>query len=667
MNKTEILAPCGSMESLTAAVRCGADAVYLGAKNFNARRSADNFEGDTLREAVRYCHAHGVKVYITLNTLVSDGEMNAALDTAEECLAAGADAFIVQDLGLARVMHRVFPTARLHASTQCAVTTPEGFRALEELGFCRAVLPREMSLEEIREIRKSTSMELEAFVHGALCMCVSGQCYLSAMLGGRSGNRGLCAQPCRLAFSADNSGSHDLSLKDLSLLSHLPQLAEEGVISFKIEGRMKRPEYVAAAVTACRKSLEGTYRAADETVLKSVFSRSGFTDGYFTGKRRDMFGYRRKEDVLAADGVLKDLAALYQKEPQTVPLSLHFVCLSGKPLSLTATANGKSVTLTSVIPEAAQNKPFTAESLEARLSKLGGTPYFLDKLTFDLEEGLIAPASAVNALRRDAVAALGEDTPAAPERHTYTPAQPITRNSTPYFTARFTSATQIPAEHTFKRVFIPVWENDEAFRKTGAGVELPRAPFGREQQLKKRLTALRNIGVQNALCPDIGACRLAKSLGFTVYGDYALNVFNSETASLYNSTLLSFELTAQQASGIRTAEAGVLAYGKLPLMITRNCPVKNRIGCEACKKQGVLTDRKGFRFPVKCTPYPCVEILNPLPLMLSDRLHEFTADYFHFYFTDETSEQVSQVLLQYETAAPPSGKYTRGLYYRGVR
>ena len=407
--KTEILAPCGSMESLVAAVRCDADAVYLGTKNFNARKNADNFDFDSLKEAVRYCHERNVKVYVTVNTLVSDSEMKSAYDTVESSLKAGADAFIVQDIGLAKMIKECFPEARLHASTQCSVNTPDGFKALENLGFSRAVLPREMTLDEIKEIRKSTDMELEIFVHGALCMCVSGQCYLSSVLGGRSGNRGLCAQPCRLSFSADNSGSFDLSLKDLSLVSHIKEIEGAGVVSLKIEGRMKRPEYVAAAVTACRKAINGEYSQTDEKLLKDIFSRSGFTDGYFTGERKNMFGTRQKEDVLASSDVLSDLSRLYEKEKQNVPLDMRFICKKGEPASLKVTDGKKTVTVTSSVPEEALNKPMTDESVRQRFSKLGGTPYFLKNFVSELDGGLILPAAALNEMRRNAVEKLGED------------------------------------------------------------------------------------------------------------------------------------------------------------------------------------------------------------------------------------------------------------------
>lgn len=655
------------METLTAAVRCGANAVYLGTKDFNARRNADNFDFDTLKEAVRYCHERAVKVYVTVNTLVTDSEMTAAYQTVEQCLQAGCDALIVQDLGMAKMIKHCFPAARLHASTQCAVNTPDGFRALEALGFCRAVLPREMSLPEIEEIRRSTTMELEMFVHGALCMCVSGQCYLSAMLGGRSGNRGLCAQPCRLAFSADNSGSHDLSLKDLSLIAHIGEIKNAGVLSLKIEGRMKRPEYVAAAVTACKKAIEGNYQPADEAVLKNVFSRSGFTDGYFTGKRTAMFGTRRKEDVVAADGVLKELARLYEKEPAQLPLTMHLICKENEPLSLTAIANGKTVTATAAPPEKALNKPLTEETLHARLAKLGGTPYYLENLSVTLENGLIAPASTINALRRTVTEQLGQQSVPLVAHTAYQPPSGIIKRGKPYFTARFSSAAQVPPQHPFRRLFLPIWEKDDAFTATGAGVEIPRGLFGMEAALKERLQQLKAHGVTQALAGNFGAYTTASQLGFEVFGDYGLNVFNSESARHFHAPLLSFELTVEQANHIHAEDTGLVAYGKLPLMLTRNCPVKNRIGCAACGKQGTLTDRKGYRFPVICSPYPCVEILNPVPLVLSDRLDEIHTDYLHFYFTDETPQQVEAIIHSYQNGEAPVGQYTRGLYYRGVK
>ncbi|MCI6254001.1 U32 family peptidase [Eubacterium coprostanoligenes] len=663
-NKPEILAPAGSMESLIAAVRCGANAVYLGTKGINARRGATNFTFEELKQAVEYCHARDVKIYLALNILISDSERELAYKTVEAGLSLGVDAFIIQDLGLAKIIHSHFPTARMHASTQCSVNSPEGFKALEKMGFVRAVLPREMSLDEIKEIRQATNMELEMFVHGALCMCVSGQCYLSAMLGGRSGNRGLCAQPCRLGFSADASRSCDLSLKDLSLIGNINEIAQAGVVSLKIEGRMKRPEYVAAAVSSCKKAIDGEYSASDENTLKSVFSRTGFTDGYFTGERKDMFGTRQKEDVVAAKDVLKELSHLYDNENPLVPIDIEFICKANHKAELTATALGKTVTVTGTVPEKAINKPMTEESVETRLAKFGNTQFYLNNITIDLDDGLILPASVINSMRREAVEMLDKVEIQPFTQMPYKAEKYKEKDCTPYYTARFLNPDSIPDKHPFKRIFIPIWSSDEDFVDNRAGVEVPRGLFGMEEKLTKRLEHLKKIGVRKALCSNLGAYSLAQKMGFEVYGDFGLNIFNSESAQLFNSPILSFEATLEQTNRIGAKDTGIIGYGYLPLMLTRNCPIKNHLGCSRCT--GKLTDRKGFEFRVKCSPYPCVEVLNPVPVYMGDRQKEIKTDFIHFYFTDESKNQVEQIINLFKTGGQFDGKYTRGLTYRGV-
>lgn len=665
MNKRpEILAPAGSMESLIAAVRCGANAVYLGTKGINARRGATNFTFEELKQAVEYCHAREVKIYLALNILISDSERELAYKTVEAGLSLGVDAFIIQDLGLAKIIHNHFPTARMHASTQCSVNSPEGFKALEKMGFVRAVLPREMSLDEIKEIRQATDMELEMFVHGALCMCVSGQCYLSAILGGRSGNRGLCAQPCRLGFSADASRSCDLSLKDLSLIGNINEIAQAGVVSLKIEGRMKRPEYVAAAVTSCKKAIDGEYTSSDENTLKSVFSRTGFTDGYFTGERKDMFGTRQKEDVMAAKDVLKELSHLYDNENPLVPIDIEFVCKANRKAELTARALGKEATVVGTVPETAINKPMTEESVTSRLAKFGNTQFYLNNITVDLDDGLILPASVINSMRREAVEMLDKVEIQPFTQMPYKADRYAEKNCTPYYTARFLNPDSIPDKHPFKRIFIPIWSSDEDFVDNRAGVEIPRGLFGMEEKLTKRLEHLKKIGVRKALCSNLGAYSLAQKMGFEVYGDFGLNIFNSESAQLFNSPILSFEATLEQANRIGAKDTGIIGYGYLPLMLTRNCPIKNHLGCSRCT--GKLTDRKGFEFKVKCSPYPCVEVLNPVPVYMGDRQKEIKTDFIHFYFTDESKNQVEQIINLFKTGGQFDGKYTRGLTYRGV-
>lgn len=662
----EILAPAGSMESLVAGVRSGANAIYLGGKSFNARRNAGNFDNEEMKRAVEYCHQRGVKVYLTLNIVVSDEEMREAYNAVKDALSNGIDAFIVQDIGVAKMISDHFPTARLHGSTQMSIMSPSGAKMAEEMGFKRIVLPREMSLEEIKEIRESTSLELEMFVHGALCMSVSGQCYLSSMIGSRSGNRGLCAQPCRLPFTAGGSATHALSLKDLSLVGELDKLV--GITSLKIEGRMKRPEYVSAAVSAVKKATEGKYTPSDEFMLRSVFSRSGFTDGYLNSKLgKNMFGTRQKEDVVSASSsVLKEIARNYEKEVPILPVDISFTCKENERAVLEMSTPDKTVTALGDIAEKAINKPMSEESLRQRLSKLGGTQYFAKNIKITLDDGLILPASKINEMRRNAVEQLNELPKIKFKYKAFDVVTPKAKHSVPYATASFRNASQIPDKHPFKRVFIPIDSMIEDFVDNRAGVVMPRGLFGIENDLKAKLEKLKKAGVNKALCGNIGSYKLCKDMGFEVYGDFGLNVFNSCSANLIDHPILSFELTQNQINNINADDTGMLAYGYAPLMLTRNCPVKNDIGCFECNKHGSLTDRKGMEFPVICSDFPCVEMLNCVPTYMLDRLDEIHTDFIHFAFTIESEKQVENIISLYEKGAKPDFKYTKGLYQRGT-
>ncbi len=662
----EVLAPAGSMESLIAGVRSGANAIYLGGKSFNARRNAGNFDNEELKRAVEYCHSHGVKVYLTLNILVRDDEMENAYNTVKDALLCGVDAFIVQDIGVAKMIREHFQSARLHGSTQMSIMTPSGAKAAKEMGFSRIVLPREMSLEEIKEIRESTDLELELFVHGALCMSVSGQCYLSSVIGSRSGNRGLCAQPCRLPFTAGGNATHALSLKDLSLIGELDKL--DGITSLKIEGRMKRPEYVSAAVSAVKKAIDGEYSSSDEFMLRSVFSRNGFTNGYLNSKLgKNMFGTRQKEDVVAANNVLKEIARNYEKETPLIPLDISFTCRDNEKAVLIAKSDKKEVTVIGDVPEKAINKPMSEESLKERLSKFGGTQYFSKNIEINLDDGLILPASKINEMRRNAVSKLDEQEKIELQYKPFNVFLPqYNQPDKPYATASFSNASQIPDNHPFERVFIPVNSSLEDFVDNRAGVVLPRGLFGIERELKIRLEKLKKAGVNKALCGNIGSYTLCKDMGFEVYGDFGLNVFNSLSANKIDHPILSFELTQSQINNINARDKGMIVYGYLPLMLNRNCPVKNDIGCFECDKHGRLTDRKGMEFPVMCSDFPCVEMLNCHPLYMLDRLDEVKTDFIHFYFSIESKKQVEKVIALYENREKPDFKYTRGLYQRGT-
>ena len=557
---TEILAPVGGKEQLISAVRAGADAVYLGAKNFNARRNASNFDDAELSETVSYCHARGVKVHVTLNTLVMDSEIPALIEEIKNIASAGVDAVIVQDLAATRLVREICPSLEMHASTQMTIHNLSGALEAQKLGFSRAVLSRELSLEEIRHIAENTNIELEAFVHGALCMCMSGCCYLSSVLGGRSGNRGLCAQPCRLDFRYGEK-DHALSLKDMSHIEHIRELAEAGVCSFKIEGRMKRPEYVAAAVAACRASLAN--KKPDIDSLRAVFSRQGFTDGYFTGKRTaEMFGYRSHDDVTAADKVLKNLALLYKDEPKKIPLKMSLSISEKVPSVLTVSDGENIVSVSGGICEKAMRAPTDKALAERYLSKTGGTPFFLEELDFFAEGKPVIAAGELNEMRRKAVSELME------LRETVVPHSSneiIIPKATKHISKktnlriRAERFEQIAFENDAEAIILPFAEiekHPEAIVKYGEKLfaELPALifPYDEEKTINS-LIALKEMGLKHTLCENICALRLAKGCGLEIHGGHGLNILNSialeeyENLSITDATV-SFELSAPKSA-----------------------------------------------------------------------------------------------------------------------
>lgn len=686
-NKIEILAPAGSFESLVSAVRSGADAVYLGAKDFSARASAQNFSLEELKEAVSYCHIRGVKAYLTVNTLMTDSELQPAVDLIVKAYLAGIDAVIVQDIGLASILREQLPDLRLHGSTQMSIHTPSGAKALYEMGFSRVVLSRELSLKEIKEIAQSCPIELEVFVHGALCMSVSGQCYFSAMLGSRSGNRGMCAQPCRLPFKLKGGSDHALSLKDNSLVQYINDLQEIGVHSAKIEGRMKRPEYVSCATRACKEMRDNGF-VSDETNLRleSVFSRTGFTDGYLTGKRTgEMFGYRRKEDVTSSnEKLLSAIRNTYKNEAQRVGVSFEFTAnLSSGPTLAVSDGTNSALITADFIPEKAQNVATTEEKVCALLSKCGSTPYFAENIVCNLEEGLSLPASKINELRRNALAELSalrsKTTRKLSENITVNLPKRTSAPNTIITRARFTDS-HIPEE--FKAcdlIFLPLNLPEPEFIKAlergfKVGAEIPRGMFGREEKIKAKLLSLKKAGITHVLASNIGAVYLAKELGFTVHGGFGLNITN--TASLLwaekNSladTELSFELTKDQINALGAhIPRGIISYGYLPLMLTRACPGHTARGaCHTCNKKQTLQDRMSKYFIFTCDGI-CTEILNSVPLLIPSKINDFFGiDFQVFRFSVENYVEKVENSPENLSKNQNLKDFTRGLYYRGVK
>lgn len=686
MNKIEILAPAGGMESVIAAVRSGADAVYVGEKSFSARASAQNFDDEELCRAVRYCHIHGVKLYVTINTIVFDDESEELKRAIISAANADADALIVQNQGVARLARQLAPDLSLHASTQMSVHTASGVRALYELGFKRVVLAREMSREEIKKAAQ-IPVELEVFVHGALCMSVSGQCYFSAMLGSRSGNRGACAQTCRLPFSVSGgSGKYALSLKDNSIISHISDMEQIGVASAKIEGRMKRPEYVCAAVCACREQRDLGF-ITDETaaLLRAVFSRTGFTDGYYTGKTgRGMFGTRTKDDVISADEkLLSQIRARYKDEAQNVDASAVFTARLGQKPSLTLSDGAHTVTREAdVLCEQAQKVALSREKCETQLKKTGSTAYRITQIDCRLDDNISLPLSALNSLRRQCVEAL-DDMRATVHRYKINDVD-VKSMLVPYKkkgskTRACVRGTKIsPAFKSCELVFVPLFSDTrelERLKAEGypAAVEIPRGMFGRDEQIKTQLARVRELGINHALCHNIGALYTAKSLGFTLHGGFGLNLTNTLDllwAEEYGiaDVELSFELTFNRVNRLGgNIPRGIISYGHLPLMLCRNCPVKGEgVNCKSCKNQSKMTDRKGKSFYLKCDGN-CVEVLNCVPLYIAPQEYlKLSSDFNILRFTVENYVENVEKTIDFNRFSMLNDKFTRGLYKRGV-
>ncbi len=675
MKLPEILAPAGSPEALTAAIRTGADAVYIGGKSYSARNNASNFSDEELAEAVRLCHIHGAKLYLAVNTIISDDEACDFCGFIKKSAEFGVDGFIVQDLGAASIIRSAVPDAVLHGSTQLSVHTAAGAKLLKDMGFSRVVPARELSADTLGKISKE-DIEVEVFVHGALCMSVSGQCYMSAVIGSRSANRGCCGQACRLPFSANgNKNSAALSLKDLSLLENTDKLRKIGVDSLKIEGRMKRPEYIAAAVSELKTALDGN--SPDMKMLRGIFSRSGFTDGYFSGKRQDMFGVREKEDVIAAKEIIPTLHGLYRSERAVYSVDFHGVIKSGQPVRLLAVCGELSAEVTGDIPDIAQKSPTSRETLEKQLSKLGDTVFTLGNITADIDDGLFIPAGKLNELRRFTVEKLTEMLAEYNKpRYTitdYTPEKPKNipphSNNPPVRAFCRTAEQAIVAAELSEFVVIPenviTPELAEAISCEKIIISPPRFIVD-EEKLSARLSELKNLGISRILCHTIDGAAVGKTLGFTLHGSFTMNVFNSYSAEYlqnlgFEDCVISPEMTLDQLENIHTSlPLGALIYGRLPLMLTRNCPIKNEIGCKNCT--GSLIDRTSRKLPVACSK-DYVEILNSDILCMADRADKFKNTAFLALLLHNEDKNGTIAAIQ---GQKPADSVTRGLYYRGV-
>ena len=671
----ELLAPAGSPEGVRAAVQSGAGAVYMGFGTFNARRNAQGFSHEEMADAIAYCRARNVKSNITLNILVGDRELDDALEDAKFLYEAGADALIVQDLGLARLIHAHAPDFALHASTQMTIHTLDGARQARDIGFSRVVLSRECTREQIEQITREAGVETEVFVHGALCMCYSGQCYLSAVIGQRSGNRGLCAQPCRLPYN----GGYPLSLKDLMLAGHVAELADWGVSSLKIEGRMKRPEY-AAIVTKVYADLLREHRkptTGERDILRRVFSRDGFTDGYYTGKKGDsMFGTKTDVPMNEVKALYDEAARRFAegKEAPLVPVNLFFSARGDTGAVLSA----GEVTVTGGT-EQAKNRPTTPEMVEKSLSKTGGTPFYVKNMHIEVEDGLVVPASVMNGMRRDALALLLAKRSVAPSRDWMDgnvlprDEEAASREGFRGYTAAVRTEAQAKALEGLglEAVYAPL----EVAARTGLPAVLPRVFSDSEQgQIEMLLGEAMSRGTNTVLVGNIGHIPLARRLGFAVHGDFGLNAYNSRTLCALaemgvSRQTLSFEARLAQIRDMEgPLETDLIVYGRLPLMIFENCAIRRQHGGKCSCKNGVtvLTDRRHESFPL-LPEYGCRNtLIGNRPLCLREDFARLGVQTARLLFTTESPEECAHIARAFLSGAPLEGEFTRGLYKRGV-
>ncbi|MCD7959075.1 MAG: U32 family peptidase [Ruminococcus sp.] len=682
MNRPEILAPAGARESLLAALRCGADAIYAGGVQFSARQSAENFEMEQLKEAVSLCHLYGAKFYLTMNTLIHDQELEKLVTFLQTVISIGVDAILVQDLGVLHLIRRLSPDIPIHASTQMTIHTPMGARWAKEHGIARVVVARELSRPEIKTMC-DTDVEIEQFVHGALCMSVSGQCRLSAVIGSRSANRGRCAQACRLPFLAN--GKKDvcaLSLKDLCLIPYAPQMAEGGVTSLKIEGRCKRPEYVAAAVTALKQALEDI--EPDLDMLKAVFSRSGFTDGYYTGNRWDMFGMRRKEDVLQAKAVLPALKNLYQKPQPLISVDMTVTVCIDVPTTLSLfDEEGNHVTVIGAVPQVAQQHPTDVAQLNKQLGKLGGTIFSLRTLHANCDGVGVLSAAQLNTLRRDGIATLESARIARNTPHYTMQLFPLTRQSKfvpkqqdslcyHVLLRRWTFiAEMLLLKENCAVVWIPIQEVSavipESLRKR---VYLAMPQFCTdERKLHHTLELASILGFTHLVCENVVHIEMGKQFHMILHGGMGLGVTNHLALEFLRQerlvdSMLSPELNLKQIRDCIGLPTGVYAYGNLPVMICRNCPIQAEVGCVKCRHN--LRDRTGRSFPVYCSKYSgTVTMYNDVPIWMADKIEEI--DGTSYYLLDCTNNDDAIFIFRaYTQHLKTNASMTRGLFYRGV-
>ncbi len=691
----ELLSPAGSPEAVIAAVQNGADAVYLGFGDYNARRGAKNFTAEEFEKAVRYCRVRGCKVYVTLNTLVNDREIEKAVRCARMAAKYGADAILVQDVGLAKALRQALPDMPLHASTQMSIHNLAGAEAAAEMGMKRVVLARELSLEQIRFISKNTSVETEIFVHGALCFCHSGQCYMSSLIGRRSGNRGMCAQPCRMQYSlGGRMDDYPLSLKDSCLVEHLQEIEDAGVSCIKIEGRMKRAEYTAIVTDIYHRALKENRIPTQEEMemLENAFSRNGFTQGYFNGTKENMFGVRGEPSSDTEKLFAATRKSYAEGEMRRVPVHFYTVCRKDEKIRAIAfDDDGNKAVVDGPVPEKANRQGLTDAYIVEQMYKTGGTPFHVVENKAQTDPGLYVSASDINEMRRKLISSLTEQRGKAPQRSGGS-IPPLPKNvkviSDPKMIFQVRTEDQLTEELAELKpayLYVPAHLMKEHFellkpftdRGTVPVAVLPRIISDNQaKDISEVLTELYDKGIQEALTGNLGHVFYARKAGMEVRGDFGLNTFNSFSLGVlkdagFLSATASFELRIAQIKDLsKPLNTEMIIYGRLPLMVSDQCVIKESAGRCACQTPGQLADRMGSVFPV-VKEYGCRNVIyNAHKLYLADKKEDLLSAGLwglRMMFTTESGRECAEVARGYLGISDyRPNVLTRGLYYRGV-
>lgn len=689
--RPELLAPA-NLNTLEAAVVNGADAVYLGGNMFSARKSAKNFDIPELERAVNYCHLHNTKVYLTVNTLISDDEMKAFYDFVFDAATLGVDAFIVQDIGVADLIRRTMPEVPLHASTQMTIHNLGGALLAKEIGFKRAVLARELSKQDIELISNNSGIETEVFVHGALCVSYSGQCLMSSLIGGRSGNRGACAQPCRLPYKLYKDDTlvksgYLLNTKDLSLAKKVPELIASGVSSFKIEGRMKDENYVAASVSVFRKCIDNNIAASDDdiTMLENAFSRGGFTEGFYTTSSLSskMRTNRGNNDVFDKKEFLPSFS---NENEQKLPVDIYVSAYQDKELYGKIIYNNFSYECYGDKISGAINKPTEKDVIDRQMSKLGDTSFEIKNIDIDIDDNIFLPLKSINELRRNLTDNLSNQIINSYKRtlvKTVLPVSSVQKKTLASFTAYVRTIEQYytvsDSDFDFAYIFVPVDLFEKIQHKPNVIYVFP--DIIRDTHMEyytKLMDKLINAGETAILSGNYAILALAKEKGLTIWGNSSLNLFNTHSIDFWKKYgltggFLSNELSLDEISKLGGPDFGKIIniYGYITAMTTQYCPISSSIGkCDCHSGKYTLIDRKNESFTIlKNGNSSACNILNSKPVYMAERMNELkrsNCSYFNFLFTTETAEECKHILNLYKSEIPFDKPFTRGHFYRGI-